>query len=114
VLSKASAAWGQVSNMPLSWALIAILALGNFATWGVMSFKERLAVKMAVGIERSNGIAVCNGRVSEIERVHNERVFKGVGEAKRAEELVTPAPDTEPELAKLCKASASCRSRGSL
>lgn len=100
--------------MPLSWALIGILALGNFLVWGAMSVKEKYAVAMAVGIEKSRGIAVCNGRVGEIERAHNAKVVQSTREAVKAADAVPDPPATDAELAALCKKSASCRSRGSL
>lgn len=96
--------------------LYLVIALGAAlpTLYGFMAVKEKYAVAMAVGIEKSNGIAVCNGRVAEIERVHNAKVAASTKEAARAADLVPDPPASDAELAALCKKSASCRSRGSL
>lgn len=100
--------------MPLSWALIAILALGNFMVYGAMTVKERFAVRAAAEVAAAKGVAICNFRVGEIERAHNAKVNEGTAEARRAADLVPDPPATDAELAALCKKSASCRSRGAL
>lgn len=55
-----------------------------------------------------------NTELSRIETSVNERVSEGVREALRAKGMVSDTPDDLTERKKLCKASASCRSRGLL
>lgn len=100
--------------MPLSWALIAILAVGNFVTYGAMTVKEKFAVRAATTVVAERGVTICNLRVAEIERVHNERIHRGNDEARRAADIVPDPPATDAELMALCKKSASCRSKGAL
>lgn len=94
--------------------LTGALAISLPALYGGMIVREKIVVRAAVEVAEAKGVTTCNIRVSEIERVHNAKVAKGVDEAKRAENLVPDAPETDEALAALCKKSASCRSRSAL
>ncbi len=78
-----------------------------------MKVREKIVVDGAVGVERAAGIVTCNNRVSRIERRHNEVVEEAARRAVEATSGVND-PNSQHELVELCKASASCRSRGSL
>lgn len=97
----------------LSTTIIGLLILGNFVTYGTMVVREKIVIAGAVRAERNAGIAACNVRVGEIERQHNDAVRKAASDALAAEATIGDTP-AGAELVRLCKASASCRSRGSL
>lgn len=81
---------------------------------GTMLVREKIVVDGAIKAERRNGVVTCNARVGEIERAHNQAIDNAVEEARRAAADVTAVPETPDGLKALCKASASCRDRGSL
>lgn len=103
----------------MTWILLIVGALagavaGGAATYSTMLVEQTLAVNRAVKAERRQGIANCNIRVKEIESAHTAAISRAVEEAGAAAAKVEPAPETDDGLKALCKASASCRSRGAL
>lgn len=102
----------RVKGMPVTLILFAALTAGYPILYGAMYVRERIAVAKAISAEETRGIAICNGRVSEIEKQHNNKVAKGVAEARRAGNLLNATPEDKAELINLCNRSASCRSRG--
>jgi hypothetical protein len=98
--------------MPISLIFTALLALAPVITYAVMSARAKLAVYEAVRVERVAQRAVCDGRVAEVGRVHNEAVIAGAREALEAASKVSATPDTLAELQALCARSSSCRKPG--
>ena len=102
----------------MNW-LFAILGLvvGGAVSGGIvgmsMLIREKIVVSGAVKTERDRGVVACNGRVGEIERVHNAAVEAAAEQAKTAAAGVSD-PQARADLIALCKASASCRDRGRL
>jgi hypothetical protein len=95
--------------MPINLIFTAILALAPVVTYAVMSARAKLAVYEAVRVERVAQRAVCDGRVAEVGRAHNEAVAAGAREALEAARAVSATPDSLAELTALCSRSASCR-----
>jgi len=103
----------------IGWVFAILGAIAGGAVMGGVTFAsmkahEAVAVSRAVKIARDDGVRACNVRVGEIERVQNTAVDQSVTEAVGAANTVGPTPEDLAELKALCKASASCRSRGSL
>ena len=95
--------------LPLSWILMGLLALAPVVTYGAMAVRERIAVAGAVKVERIAQKAICDGRVAEIGRRHEEAVAEAAREALQAAREVSATPDSLAELTALCARSASCR-----
>jgi hypothetical protein len=95
--------------MPLNWIVLGILTLAPVVTYAAMSVRERIAVAGAVKVERIAQRAICDGRVAEVGRRHEEAVLVGAREALQAARDVSATPGTIAELKALCDRSASCR-----
>lgn len=93
--------------------LLAVMVGAPFATYGAMKVREKVVVSAAVAGERKAGALVCNARVKDLESAHNGQVQSGVDAALDAANN-TEAPQTDKDVAALCKRSASCRDRGAL
>lgn len=98
----------------MGWVLIAIGALvgavaSGALTYGTMLAREAIVVEGAVTAEKNKGIAACNARVGEIERVHNAAVADAVDAARRAAEALSPTPEAPAEIMALCLQSPLCR-----
>lgn len=87
------------------------MLLGGAIMYGVMWGHEAFAVAAATKAAEAQGVVVCNDRVAEIERRHNDAVSVAVEAAVKAAREVAP-PVTPDAIKAACKASASCRSRG--
>jgi hypothetical protein len=98
--------------LPLSWILIGLLALSPLVTYGAMAVREKIITAGAVNAERVAQRAICDGRVAEIGRRHEEAVLVGAREALQAARDVSATPDTLAELQALCRRSSSCRKPG--
>jgi hypothetical protein len=88
------------------WAVIGPLVAGGLM-WG----REQLMVNGAISNTRNAERVVCNARVAEIERRHNEEIDKSVDEAIAAADAVIPAPAEMVARQQICDASKGCRSR---
>lgn len=88
--------------------------LSGVVVYGGMLTREKIAIDGAVIAERNKGVVICNARVGEIEATHNAAVARATEEAGTAAAAVPETPADTDELKALCRASSSCRSRGSL
>jgi hypothetical protein len=98
--------------MPLSWIILGFMALAPVITYGAMVVREKIVTAGAVRAERVAQRAICDSRVAEVGRRHNEMVAEGAREALEAARTVSATPDSLAEVQALCARSASCRSRG--
>jgi hypothetical protein len=103
----------------IGWMFAILGAIAGAAVSGGVTFigmaaREKIIVAGAVSTERNAGVVTCNSRVAEIERVHNVAVQVAVDDAISATNQIEETPEDVAALKALCKASASCRSRGSL
>jgi hypothetical protein len=98
--------------MPISWIIMGVLAISPFVTYGAMAVREKIVTSGAVKAERVAQRAICDSRVAEVGRRHNEMVAEGAREALEAARTVSATPDSLAEVQALCARSASCRSRG--
>lgn len=91
---------------------------GGAVMSGVLAIKHKIAISRAVSnatkLERDRGVIACNARVAEVGKAHDDAVRKARQEALEEARRVTPTPEAPEAIKALCKASASCRSRGSL
>lgn len=98
--------------MPIAWIIIAGSLALNVVVYASFVVRERIVVAGAIRTERNAGVVMCNARVAAIETAHNDKVRKGVDEARRAGDLINATPEDKQALIELCNKSASCRSRG--
>lgn len=91
---------------------------GGAAMSGILAIKHKIAISRevahAVSLEKSRGILTCNARVAEVGRVHDESVRAARNDAIDEARKVAPTPEAPEAIKALCKASASCRSRGAI
>lgn len=99
-------ALGAVRLGLLIWAVVGPLLAGSIM-WG----REKVMVYAAVHNTRNAERVVCNARVAEIERKHNEAIDRSVDEAIEASEAVIPTPAEMVARQQICDASRGCRSR---
>lgn len=91
------------------WAVAGPILAGA-VTWSTMSVQQRIAVAGAVRVARGDEVLRCNAQRAAIAETINATARRSISEAWKAASEVTP---TVPgEIAALCKASASCRERG--
>ena len=88
------------------WAIVGPLLAG-----GIMWGREKIMVAGAISTTRAAERVVCNARVAEIERVHNEEIDKSVDDAIAAADAVIPSPAEMVARQQVCDASRGCRSR---
>jgi len=88
------------------WAIVGPLLAG-----GIMWGREKIMVSGAISNTRAAERVVCNARVAEIERVHNEEIDKSVDDAIAAADAVIPSPAEMVARQQVCDASRGCRSR---
>lgn len=97
-------------------AIIGLL-VGAAVSGGVvgmaMKVREAIVVQGAVRSAKDAATIACNGRVAQISSVHNAAVEEAARRAVEATAGISD-PESRVELLALCKASASCRSRGTL
>ena len=85
--------------------------LAGAAMYGTMLVREKVVVAGVRQTERNAATVVCNARVAEIERAHNERVDTDVEAALAAARAVLPLPTEMVARQQACDASLGCRSR---
>jgi hypothetical protein len=89
-----------------------LMTLAPVITYGAMVVREKIVTASAVRTERVVQRAICDSRVAEVARKHEEAVFAGAREALEAARAVSATPDSLAEVQALCARSASCRKRG--
>lgn len=94
-------------------ALIAA-AVGGFVTYGAMMVREKIVVAGAVKATRMQEVASCDRQRQEIAATIRQVIDRNVAEALEAARAERDTPDAPDEIARLCKASASCRDRGEI
>ena len=99
-------ALGAVRLGLLIWAVVGPLLAGSIM-WG----REKIMVAGAISTTRDAERIVCNARVAEIERAHNEAIDASVDEAILAADAVIPTPAEMVARQQICDASRGCRSR---
>lgn len=100
---------GGLSGSTLGAVLGGVLA--GAAMYGTMLVREKVVVAGVRQVERNAATVVCNARVAEIERAHNEAIDLSVDEAIAAADAVIPTPAEMVARQRICDASRGCRSR---
>ena len=97
--------------MTLRTGLIIWGIVAPFLAGGIMWGREKVMVHAAISTTRDAERVVCNARVAEIERRHNEEIDKSVDDAIAAADAVLPTPAEMVARQQVCDASRGCRSR---
>lgn len=100
---------GGVSGTTFGAVIGGVLA--GAAMYGTMLVREKVVVAGVRQVERNAATVVCNARVAEIERAHNDAIDTSVDEAIAAADAVMPTPAEMVARQKICDASLGCRSR---
>jgi hypothetical protein len=94
------------------WALVGPAVAGG-VTWAAMYAQQKIVVAGAVRVARGDEILKCNAQRAAIAETINATARRSISDAWEAASNVTATPEVPAEIAALCKASASCRDRGS-
>ena len=88
-----------------------LLLAAPFATYGVMSIHETIAVAGAVKATKAEAINACNAQIDRIANQLNQDADKRVSDAAQASAAVGATPSAKQDIIDLCNRSASCRER---
>ena len=92
------------------WAVVGPVLTGG-VVYGSMLIREAVVVQGAVKATKNQETVVCNARVAEIERQHNQAVEDSVDSVIAAIDALGPTPAELVARQKLCDVSPGCKSR---